>query len=59
MTPIDEALFSSIKGFVVTGSHHDAYDTSMPWVPVAYELFKKIIYPENENVHNIIFYYPN
>ena len=51
MKPIEEKLFKRIKGFVVTGSHHDAYDVSMPWVPFSYEIFNKILYPKEENVN--------
>lgn len=50
METIEEELFKKIKGFIVTGSHYDAYDTSMPWVPFSYDIFNKIIYPETENV---------
>jgi len=50
MIPIEEELFKKIKGFIITGSHHDAYDVSMPWVPFSYEIFNRIIYPKEDNV---------
>lgn len=50
MIPIEDELFKKIKGFIITGSHHDAYDVSMPWVPFSYDIFNKIIYPKEDNV---------
>ncbi|KAL4450946.1 hypothetical protein ABPG74_011788 [Tetrahymena malaccensis] len=54
MKPFEEELFKKIKGFVITGSHYDAYDTSMPWVPFSYDIFNKIIYPEQENEQKLL-----
>lgn len=59
MDPIEDELFNKIKGFIVTGSQYKAYDTSIPWVTKAYDLFKRIIYPANQNVIKHFFFIYN
>ncbi|KAL4503133.1 hypothetical protein ABPG72_014362 [Tetrahymena utriculariae] len=54
MKPFNEELFKKIKGFVITGGHSHAYDTSLPYIPYSYEIFNKIIYPEQDNEQKLV-----
>ncbi|KAL4503131.1 hypothetical protein ABPG72_014360 [Tetrahymena utriculariae] len=54
MKPFKEKLFKKIKGFIAAGGHYHAYDTSLPWLPFSYDIFNKIIYPEQYNEQKLI-----